>query len=49
MTILKTKQRLAVLWLALALTFGSGIVTTQIGFDTTPAAYACGAGNGGGC
>ena len=49
MTILNTKRRLAVLWLAVALTFGSGIVTQQIGFDTTPAAYACGASTGGGC
>ena len=49
MTILNTKQRLALIWLAITLTFGSGIITHQIGFDTTPAAYACGSGQGGGC
>jgi hypothetical protein len=49
MTILNTKQRLTVLWLALGLTLGSGIIGTQIGFDIVPATYACGSGAGGGC
>lgn len=36
--------------LALFVTFGSGIVAAQIGFDMTPAVSACsGTGGGGGC
>lgn len=48
---LKIKQTIAALGLAIALTFGSGWVATQLGADTVPSAHACGlgAGSGGGC
>ncbi|MCA9962745.1 MAG: hypothetical protein KC423_00825 [Anaerolineales bacterium] len=47
----RIKQTIAALWLALALTFGSGFVATQFGVDTIPSTHACGlgAGSGGGC
>lgn len=49
MNTLKLKKAVLIVWMALALSFGTGIVGAQIGFDTTPATHACGAGNGGGC
>ena len=44
----KMKQTVAALWLALALTFGSGLVAAQFGVDVIPSAHACGLGDGGG-
>jgi hypothetical protein len=47
----KINQTIAALWLAFALTFGSGLVATKLGADMIPSAHACGlgAGSGGGC
>ena len=50
MNSLKVKQTVAAIWLAVALTFGGGILSTQLNIDTIPAAHACATGlSGGGC
>ena len=51
MNSLKIKQTVAAIWLAIALTFGGGILSSQLGTDTVPAAHACSADDlsGGGC
>ena len=48
----KMNKGVAIVLLALALSFGTGLVSTQLGladFGAPSAAYACGAGAGGGC
>ena len=49
MNTLKLKKVALIVWIALTLSLGTGIVGTQLGFESTNAAYACGGGNGGGC
>lgn len=50
MNILKVKQTVAAIWLAVALTFGGSILSAQLNLDTIPAAHACVGGSaGGGC
>ncbi|MEM8858453.1 MAG: hypothetical protein AAGD96_09035 [Chloroflexota bacterium] len=50
MNTLKIKKVILIVWMTVAFSLGTGIVGTQLGLETTPAAYACGgAGQGGGC
>ena len=51
MNILKVKQTVAAIYLAVALTLGGSILSNQLNIDTIPAAHACGLGanSGGGC
>ena len=51
MNSLKVKQTVAAIWLAVALTFGGSILSTQFNIDTIPAAHACAGGglSGGDC
>lgn len=49
MNTLKFKKVALIVWMALALSFGTGIVGTQLGLGTTATTFACGGGHGGGC
>ena len=49
MNTLKIKKAVLIVWIALALSFGTGVVGTQLGFEATSTSYACGTGHGGGC
>ncbi len=48
MNSVKVKQIGAAIWLAIALTFGVSLISTQLGLDTVPTAHACATGNSGG-
>jgi hypothetical protein len=43
------RKALLAFMLALSLLCGAGVVAEQTGINLVSAAYACGAGNGGGC
>lgn len=49
MNTLKIKKALLIVWMALTLSFGTGLIGAQLGFETTPATFACGGAHGGGC
>lgn len=49
MNTLNIKKAVIVLWLALTLSFGTGIVATQIGLDGVNVTQAGGMCSGGGC
>ncbi len=49
MNTLKLKKVALIVWMALAFSFGTGIVGTQLGLSTTGTTFACGGSNGGGC
>ncbi len=49
MNTLKIKKAVLIVWMTLALSFGTGIAGVQLGFNSISATYACGSGHGGGC
>ncbi len=49
MNTLKMNKAVVVIWLAISLLVGGGLVAPAMGFDVIPQTYACGGGSGGGC
>ena len=49
MNTLKIKKAVLIVWMTLALSFGTGIAGVQLGLDTVATTFACGGSNGGGC
>lgn len=49
MNTLKMNKAVVVIWLAVSLLVGGGLVAPAMGFDVIPQTHACGGGAGGGC